>query len=166
MDKVIQIDTREKPKAIERLEKQIKDKGYMTIHSKLYVGDYQLLSHPYLTIDRKQNLQELIGNVTHDHQRFKAEINRANEIGIHVVILIEHSQYIKSIDDLRFWKNPRLRTSPRATTGMQLAKILNTMQNIYDVEFQFCCKQQTGLKIVELLEEGYESWKKKRERPI
>lgn len=166
MDKVIQIDTREKPKAIERLEKQIKDKGYMTIRTKLYVGDYQLLSYPYLVIDRKQNLQELIGNVTHDHQRFKAEINRANEIGIHVIVLIEHSQYIKSIDDLRFWKNPRLRTSPRATTGMQLAKILNAMQNIYDVEFQFCCKQQTGLKIVELLEEGYESWKRKRERPI
>ena len=45
-----------------------------------------------------------------------------------------------------------LKTSPKATTGNQLIKILNTMQMVYDVEFQFCAKNQTGNKIVEILE--------------
>ncbi len=153
MEKAIYVDTREKPQAIKTILEQLEDKGYTIIRSKLYVGDYQLLSYPYCVVDRKQNLQEIIGNVTHDHQRFKAEIKRANELGIHVIVLIEHSNQIKSLDDLRFWYNPRLKTSPKATTGIQLQKILTTMQDIYDVEFLFCDKKHTGLKIMELLEE-------------
>ncbi len=154
--KIIQIDTREKPKAIEKLTKQIKKSGYQIIRSKLYVGDYQLIDNPYLVVDRKQSLQELISNVTRDHARFKAEIERANQIGIHVVVLVEHSSQIKSIDDLRFWHNPRLNVSPKATTGQTLIKILNTMQMVYDVEFVFCSKAQTGYRIVEILERGYD----------
>ena len=82
----IYCDTREKPKAIESLSEQIKKKGYELVRTKLYVGDYQLLSNPYLVVDRKQNLQEIIGNVTHDHKRFKAELERAQELGIHVIV--------------------------------------------------------------------------------
>ena len=44
--KAIYCDTREKPQAIESLSEQIKKKGYELVRTKLYVGDYQLLSNP------------------------------------------------------------------------------------------------------------------------
>lgn len=160
---IIVCDTREKPKAIVKLTKQIEDMGYKIIRSKMYVGDYKLIDNPYIVVDRKQNLQELIGNVTHDHQRFKNEIQRANDIGVKVYVLVEHSNQVHSIDDLRFWHNPRLKVSPRATTGMTLIKILKTMEMLYDVQFLFCSKKQTGTRIIEILERGYdETIKNKR----
>ncbi len=148
------VDTREKPHAIKELTEQIENKGYELVRNKLYVGDYQLLANPFLVIDRKQNLQEVIGNVTHDHLRFKAELERAKDAGIHVVILVEHSSAIKCIDDIRFWHNPRLKTSPKATNSETLIKILKTMESVYDVEFMFCSKKETGYKIIEILERG------------
>lgn len=153
MNKIF-VDTREKPHAIESLTKQIEEKGYELVRNKLYVGDYQLLANPFLVVDRKQNLQEVIGNVTHDHKRFKAELQRAQDAGIHVVILVEHSSAIKCIDDIRFWHNPRLKESPNATNSETLIKILKTMERVYDVEFMFCSKKETGNKIVEILEKG------------
>ena len=154
--KQIIVDTREKTKAIENLTQQIEEQGYETIRTKLPVGDYRLTSNFFYAVDRKQNIQELIGNVTHDHERFKAELDRAKHMGVFVTVLIEDSSAIKCIDDLRYWRNPRLKVSPRATTGETLIRILRTMEHDYDVEFLFCSKKETGYRIVELLEKGVE----------
>jgi ribosome-associated protein len=43
---------------------------------------------------------------------------------------------------------------PKATEGASLYKSLKTIQDKYDVEFQFCTKDETGFKIIELLERG------------
>ena len=59
----IQIDSREKAKAIRKILKTFDDKGINHYTSKLFVGDYMSLDNPRLIIDRKQNLQELCGNV-------------------------------------------------------------------------------------------------------
>lgn len=166
MKQAIFVDTREKPKAIEKLSKQIEKQGYELVRTKLYVGDYQLLTNPFLVIDRKQNLLELIGNVTQDHKRFKAELERAKDLGIHVVILCEHSKQVKTMDDLDYWHNPRLKTSPKATTGITLKKILKTMQMVYDVEFLFCDKSQTGNLIVKILEEGAKEHERKEQESV
>lgn len=119
-----------------------------------------------LVIDRKKDLQELCGNVCQQHERFKAELIRAMEQGIKIVILCEHGPDIKSIEDVWFWQNPRkhkviwktvngqrVRTvmSEKAVDGNQLYKSLCTIRDRYNVDFVFCNKEETGRRIVEIL---------------
>ena len=147
----ILVDTREKPQAIVKILDEFKRQGCTVIRNKLYVGDYQLLEKPLLVIDRKQNLLEICTNVVQDHKRFCSELQRAKDVGIHVVVLIEHSKNIKTLDDVRYWVNPRLKVSPMAVSGERLYKILLTISNHYGCEFLFCEKRETGKRIIELL---------------
>lgn len=78
----IQIDTREKQRAIRKILKTFDDNGVKHFSSKLLVGDYMSLDNPRLIIDRKQNLQELCGNVCQQHERFKRELLKAINAGI------------------------------------------------------------------------------------
>lgn len=105
----IQIDSREKAKAIQKIISEFNTQEVKYYTSKLYVGDYMSLDNPRLVIDRKQNLQEICGNVCQQHKRFKAELIRAQEAGIQLIILCEHSNRIKTIDDVRSWENPRIK---------------------------------------------------------
>ena len=106
MNDTVIIDSREKEKAIQKIKKYFDDNNIKYITSKLYCGDYQLLSNGKIVVDRKQNLAEIMQNVT--QKRFRDELIRAKKAGIHLIILIEHSKDITCIDDIIKWKNPRL----------------------------------------------------------
>lgn len=151
---VIEVDTREKPKAIQTILKQFEAAGVTVIRSKLWVADYRLLDNPYLVVDRKQSLNELCNNVVQDHKRFRNELIRAQEVGISVVVLVEHGGGIKSLEDVPNWINPRLKVSPLAVSGERLYKILKAMEYTYKVRFEFCNKANTGRRILEILTEG------------
>lgn len=151
---IVQIDTREKKAELARIQRGLERAGVRTINSKLYVGDYMSLDNAFLVIDRKKDLQELCGNITQQHERFQAELMRAREIGIRIIILCEHGGNIKSLEDVYFWQNPRLLKSPKAVTGKTLYKALCTIRDRYGVRFEFCDKRQTADKIVELLNNG------------
>lgn len=148
---IIQIDTREKARAIQKILAEFEKQGVKYFNSKLPVGDYISLDNAKLAVDRKQNLLELCNNVCQQHKRFIAEIERANEFGIKLVILCEHGGKIKSLDDVLNWVNPRLKESPLAVSGERLYRILITIRNKYGVDFLFCDKRQTGKKIIEIL---------------
>lgn len=162
----IQADTREHAKEWERIKEQFDALGVQYFRSKLYVGDYQSLDNPRLIIDRKKDLQEICGNVCQQHERFKAELLRAKEQGIKLVILCEHGAEIKSLEDVYFWQNPRKYQirwktvngkrvkdviSAKAVDGDQLYKSLCTIRDRYNVDFVFCQKEETGQKIIEIL---------------
>ena len=144
-------DTREKPQAILKILNHFNQIGAKVVRTKMYVGDYQLMSNPYLVIDRKHNLNELCSNVVQEHKRFATELKRAEEVGISVVVLVEHGRDIKTIEDVKNWVNPRLKESPLAVSGERLYKILKAMEYSYHVRFEFCTKAQTGKRIVEIL---------------
>ena len=158
----IQVDSREKAHAITRILEHFHASGVKFYISKLYIGDYMNLDNPRVIVHRKQNLDELCGNVCRQHERFRAELIRAQENGIRLIILCEHGHGIKSLDDVLFWRNPRARTKKlingswvwteqKVMHGDTLYKILNTMQNRYGVSFLFCDKSETGRRIVEIL---------------
>ena len=180
---MILIDSREKPKAITKIIKYFEENKIDYDTSKLYVGDYQSLDNPKIVVDRKQNLSEIMQNVT--QKRFRDELIRSKKAGIHLIVLIEHSKDIACIDDITKWNNPRLDFykfqlkkqlglhgdfnewylyREAKTKGLnskrppqspeQLRKALHTIEDNkedYDVEFQFCSKNETGAKIIELL---------------
>ena len=147
----IQIDSREKARAIKKILAEFDRQGIKHYVSKLYVGDYMSLDNPRLVIDRKQNLTEVCSNVCQDHDRFRAELIRASESEIKVIILVEHGNGIETLEDVIWWQNPRLKTSPKAVTGERLYKILQTLERKYGCKFVFCSKEETGKKIVEIL---------------
>jgi ERCC4-type nuclease len=151
---IVQIDTREKEKAIEKIQKTFEEKGIKTVSSKMYVGDYQNLQNGSVVVDRKQNLSEICSNVCQQHERFKAELIRAQEAGIKIYILCEHGKDIKTIEDVKNWVNPRLKKSPKALTGEKLYKIMKTQEAKYGITYLFCDKEETGEKILEILEKN------------
>lgn len=159
---VIQIDSREKSRAIQKILAEFDKQGIKYYISKLWTGDYMSLDNPRLIIDRKQNLTELCQNVCQDHERFRRELVRAQENGIQLIILCEHGDGICDLEDVIFWKNPRsekrknvdgkwMTVTTKATSGETLYNILTTLNRKYGVEFRFCTKEETGKKIVEIL---------------
>lgn len=165
----IQVDTREKPKEWERIRAQFDRLGVDYFRSKLWVGDYMDLDNTRLVIDRKKDLAELVGNVTAQHERFRAELVRAQEKGIQIVVLCEHGDGIERLSDVYWWENPRgnitewkvcngvaqkVKKYPKATQGPALYTSLNTIATRYGVRFEFCKKSETGWKILEVLGDG------------
>lgn len=146
------VDSREKARAIVKILDEFDKQGIQHVSSKLLVGDYQSLDNPRVVVDRKQNLLELCQNVCQGHKRFVAELERANQYGIRLIILCEHGREIKRLPDVLEWVNPRIKESPLAVSGDRLYRILTALKNKYGVDFQFCTKAQTGKRIIELLE--------------
>ena len=168
---ILQVDTREHASEWNRIQKQFDKLGIQYVRSKLYVGDYMSLDNARLVIDRKKDLQELCGNVCQQHERFKKELIRAMQAGIQIIFLVEHGEDVQTLEDVYFWQNPRKHeirwrynrqtgqkekyfVSPKAVDGKQLYKSLCTIQDRYEAQFQFCTKEQTGKKIMEILSDG------------
>lgn len=130
-----------------------KKMGIEVVRSKLLFGDYQNPQNPSIAIDTKKDIQELIIDVTKDHERFKRELQLAKKCGAKLIILIEDEK-VTCINDLYTWYNWRLKKSPKATKGSTLAKMLTTIQSNtedYSCEFLFVKKSECGAKIIELL---------------
>ena len=151
--------------------------GVDTEVRKLDFGDY-MTDGSNISIDTKRGVAELAQNVRRDHARFRREIERANEAGCRLVVLVENTDGITRVADVRSWRNPHCRSckvrrhagcDPMASTGgcarhrtvkpiqgPQLAKTLGTMEERYGVEFAFCRPQDAARIICERLGVLYE----------
>lgn len=104
------------------------------------------------------------------HGFFHRGLKRAQNSEIRLIVLVENEDGISSINQLQDWFNPRkIRYDkvlhmhsigkwknvklPKAEpmSGDRLAKSCMTMQQKYGVEFQFCSKNESGKRILELL---------------
>lgn len=149
---IIQVDSREKARAIEKILREFDKQGIKYISSKLYAGDYIDMEHPLLIIDRKQNIREIASNVTSEHKRFKAELEKVKEIGAKMIILIEEDTIdgkpIESLEDIMLWEP---KPGQGTVSGMRVYKILANWVRVYPLEVQFCNKRHTGKRIIEIL---------------
>ena len=127
--------------------------GIEVVRSKLLFGDYQNPQNPSIAIDTKKDIQELIGDLTKDHERFRNELLLSKKCGAKLIILIEDEK-VTCINDLYTWYNWRLKKSPKATKGSTLAKMLYTIEHNtedYSCQFIFTKKSECGAKILEIL---------------
>ncbi len=168
----IQIDSREKAKAIHKIQAEFDRQNINYFSSKLLVGDYMNLDNPRLIIDRKQDIQELVGNIntTKEHERFRNELLRAIKANIKLVILIEHGPEITCLDDVWFFYQPEMKRyrwktveilgkkkkisepyTQNAIDGKKIYKSMCTIRDRYNVRFEFCNKEDTGKRIIEIL---------------
>ena len=130
-----------------------KKMGIEVVRSKLLFGDYQNPQNPSIAIDTKKDIQELIGDLTKDHERFRNELLLSKKCGAKLIILIEDEK-VTCINDLYTWYNWRLKKSPKATKGSTLAKMLYTIEHNtedYNCQFIFTKKSECGAKILEIL---------------
>ena len=148
------VDSREKPKAINTILKEFEKRGRKYSISKLFIGDYMEYSNPLLIVDRKQNIAELAKNCTADHARFRAELERARDVGAELVILVEQDRYkdrdkwirVETIEDLMLWESPH--TTIR---GEKVYRVLRAWMAKYPIRVEFCDKRQTGKRILEII---------------
>lgn len=150
---IIQIDTREKARAIKKIVAEFDRQKIKYISSKLYVGDYCDLERPLVIIDRKQNIAEIAQNATSGHDRFKRELTRLDDMGAKMYVLIEQDKIdgkkIESLEDVMLW-------APKygQVQGMRIYRIMHAWEHKHNVEFKFCSKHNTGKEIIRLLKEG------------
>lgn len=138
-------DTREKKN--QRVLQYFEAHKIPYIEQMLETGDYMDSEKMDTTIDRKQNLGELLRNMcSPDRSRFWREIRRAHNEGIRFIILCEHGGNYKEIKDVAGYRDPYSKVS-----GRELMNRMYAAQIAYGVEFMFCDKKSTGRRIVELL---------------
>lgn len=148
---ILCVDTREKPRAIKNILAEFERQEVTVVRRALTFADYWNPARPDVTIERKRDLMEVSANVTVDRKRFVREIERCNRAKCHMIILVEHGNQIRRLEDVAGWKNPRLKESPYAVNGERLFRIMKAMEIYYGVEWQFCNKQSTGRRIIELI---------------
>ena len=116
---------------------------------KLDCGDY-MLPCKNVSVDRKQNLDELATNLLNpnDKARFWREVRRARETGIRLIILCEHGGAIRAFRDVKSWRSKYGRV-----TGKSLSEAIFRLFMAYGVPVLFCDKRSTGRRIIEILNE-------------
>ena len=145
---IIQVDSREQK--FNHVTNYFDAQGIKWVKSKCVVGDYVNLENPMVVIDRKKDLQEVAGNVCQQHERFVRELELAKELGYKMIILVEDPN-ITALPNVCSWYNWRSKKNPKAVSGKTLFRIMSTMQEKYDITWEFTTKQNCGKRIVELL---------------
>lgn len=168
-------DTRQQAGKHDIKHKWFEENGVELRRCCLYVGDYTLPANQSICIDTKNSIQELVQDMQTDHVRFRAELQRAQEAGIKLYILVENDfQWISQkknifntpvtcIKDLFRWKNPRAfifkggkQAYPNCAKGSWLAKCCMTCESKYGCKFVFCKPEESAETIIKILENRYE----------
>lgn len=152
---VILEDTRQKVGKHEIKHTTWEAHGIEYYRSGLPYGDYAL--PPPVTVDTKAGLAEIAGNIggsTEEHKRFIAEADLAKSHGSHLYVLVENTEGVRCIEDVKRWVNPRLLESPKAITGERLAKAMRTIEARHGCTFVFCRPEEAAWVIFKILERG------------
>lgn len=148
---MIIVDTREK--SWEHIKSFFDKNGIDYTVRKLDTGDYANTDNPSVLIDRKANLQEVCSNLMkgkENRTRFVKECQRAFSDKVRFIVLIEGTN-CKTIADVKGWNSKYSKHS-----GKWLYDEMFRLFLAYGIEWQFCKKNETGKKILELLEYGKE----------
>ncbi len=186
-------DMAQKANKHENKRKYFADNGIECIRVPLPVGDYilsndkvedvlkrkekrgipvkkmDLLGTYDVCVDTKFSCSELYSDLIQQHARFHDEVHLAMNNNIRLIILVENKDGIKTVEDLKNWKNPQMfryykekrkaemngQKSPKPpASNIQLIKIMHSMSRDYGVEFRFCRPEEAGAEVVRLLKGG------------
>lgn len=127
-----------------------------------------------IAVDRKNSIDEICGNLCssqREHERFREEAITAQKAGAKFYVVIENTEGIKSLDDVRKWSNPRLHRYNKINymhrlgkwqnvknpgkrppcDNIRLMKTMYTMAQKYSINWIFVSPYESATKIVELL---------------
>lgn len=140
---MIFVDTREKKNA--HIIQYFENHNIAYVRQKLDVCDYSAGGKVF--VERKQNLQELAGNILKENgRRIKAEFDRVPK-DCKVYVLIEED--IGELKNVTSWHSPHTKL-----TGVTLYRHMVGYQKRHNLQYIFCAKRDSGRIIAELLEKG------------
>lgn len=160
-------DTRQQIHKDDHVLDYFKAKDIKVVRSKLYVGDYALLTDMSVAIERKKDMLEIASCICgNNHVRFRNEIIRCRDNNIKLYILIE-DEIIYNLDGVKYYQCPRYKSNGykngvfhRKGEKMSqvnfeaLGKAMKTMEEKYGCTFCFARRKDFGKKIVEILTKG------------
>ncbi len=154
---ILLCDTRQQEGKHKNIEAYCRRMGIEMVRQKCDVGDY-MFPGGSISVDTKQDLLELSKNImSSDHRRLRAECERAKELGIQLVFLVEEVPPFGKVD---MWEIPRWKTSNRfhrygdpmtLVDPRTLRKAMITMVVKYGIRFEFCTKRQTPARLIKIL---------------
>lgn len=132
-----------------------------------------------IAIDRKNSIDEICGNLCssqREHERFREEAITAQKAGAKFYVVIENTEGIKSLDDIRKWSNPRLHRynkinymhrlgkwqnvknsgSRPPCDNIRLMKTMYTMAQKYSIIWVLCSPYESAEIITKILGGEYE----------
>lgn len=143
---------------------------------KLDFGDY-MVEGSNISVDTKRNIQEVAGNLGREHARFVREIERANQAGYLLVVLVETGGKYKAVDDIGQWTstvclrcqrrrmgycNPKMSMGCAAhhghkpMQGATVVKIMRRLEEKHQVRFEVCHPAHSAQRICDILGVPYE----------
>lgn len=147
---VLYEDSRQQPGKHRNIHAYCEQAGIEIIRQALNVGDYQIAGKGDISVDTKQDVPELAGNIFQEHERFRAECERAQRCDIQLIVLIEEvlpgGRLENWVSPLGRDGKPKHRFDPAI-----LKKAMITMQERYNVKFRFCDGRSTGKVLIEYL---------------
>jgi len=149
-------DTRQQKGKHKNVRAYCEQQGIKIVRQMLNVGDYMLAGPEYggikgdIAVDSKKDVAEIAGNCFQDHTRFRDECQRAQELGIRLIVLIEE---MPPGGDLDNWVSPldRFGNEKYQFNPKTLKKTMATMTERYGVRFRFCDGRSTGRLLLEYL---------------
>ena len=157
-------DTRNQVGKHKNIEQYCSRNGIQLVRKCLSVGDYMVSEDGVnpatdISVDTKQDLLELSKNImSSDHRRLRLECQRAVDLGIQLVFLVEEVPPFGKVD---LWEVPRWRSSNQwhrygdpmtLVDPKTLRKAMITMVKKYGVRFEFCSRRQTPARVIKILE--------------
>ena len=99
-------DTRQQKSKHGNIEKWMVAHGveFAPMATALPFGDY-MLKGSNISIDTKQGVQEVVGNIGRDHARFVRECDKARAEGYRLVVLVEEHPEYNDRAKLHTWKS-------------------------------------------------------------
>ena len=147
---VLYEDTRNQINKHRNIHAYCERNGIEIIRQALNVGDYQIAGKGDVSVDTKADVKELAMDVFQQHERFRAECERAQRCGITLIVLVEEVLPGGRLDR---WRSPVGRDGHPVCLfdPATLRKALITMQDKYGVRFRFCDGRSTGKVLLEYL---------------
>jgi hypothetical protein len=109
----------------------------------IIIGDYKNPDNPAVWLERKNSWQEFAGNCGSNHDRFKRELERLDQTGGKLFILVEE------LTPLENWKGRHTKMK-----GNVIQKIIETWKTKHNIEIVQVDKRFSGQKIIEILKGG------------
>lgn len=165
----LQCDSRQQRGKHTAKNEWFKSHGVQCVTVALPFGDYRIAGSN-VVVDSKRNVQELAGNLGHDHARFVRECDKALAAGYRLVILVEEHAEYNDRAKVSTWITRPCKSCPtyrkgecnpltdgcktrryKPLNGPTLLKIMNRLEEKHGVRFEFCRPSQSAKRICELL---------------
>jgi hypothetical protein len=143
-------DTRQKEGKHDNISSFFSSVGIPMVRRCLPVGDYMISTNNGISIDTKSGIDEICMDLGSETSRFRREMIKAMETKTKLVVLIEDKRF-RTISDVVTWKNPNHAKKAVFMDGKELARRMRTAEISYGVSFEFCAKNNTGKRILQLL---------------